>query len=77
MEFFGTIDTFGSTMALQVNDILAKYGLNTCVLLYVKDERNNLSTMTSTLTFIVSCEVLGLSTPFIGACWGHAMSKCS
>jgi hypothetical protein len=54
-------------MALQVNDIIAKCGLNTCVLVYVKDERNIFFTMTSTLTSIVSCEVLGLSTPFIRA----------
>ncbi len=32
--------------------------------------------MTIVLTSIVSCEVLGLTTPFVGACWGHAMSKC-
>ncbi len=32
--------------------------------------------MTFALTTIVSCEVLGLFTPFVGTCWGHAMSKC-
>jgi hypothetical protein len=26
--------------------------------------------MTFALTSIVSCEVLGLSTPFVGTCWG-------
>ncbi len=43
---------------------------------YVKDEGSNIPTMTSTLAFVVSCEVLGLSTPFVGSCWGHVMFKC-
>jgi hypothetical protein len=63
-------------MVLQVNEVLAKHGLNVRVIAYVKDERGNLSTMTITLTFVVSCEVLGLTTPFVRAWWGHAMSKC-
>jgi hypothetical protein len=54
-------------MALQVNDIIAKHELDIHVLVYVKDERNIFSTRTSTLTSIVSCEVLGLSIPFIRA----------
>jgi hypothetical protein len=33
--------------------------------------------MTFASTFIAYCEVLGLFTPFLGTCWGHAMSKCS
>jgi hypothetical protein len=41
-----------------MNDVFAKHGLNVCVVTYVKDEGNNLSTMTSTLTFVMSCEVL-------------------
>ncbi len=32
--------------------------------------------MTYALTFVVSCEVLGLSTFFVGSYWGHAMFKC-
>jgi len=28
------------------------------------------------IDYFVSCEVLWLTTPFVGACWGHAMSKC-
>jgi hypothetical protein len=31
--------------------------------------------MSYVLTSIVSCEVLGLSTPFLKTCRGHAMSK--
>jgi hypothetical protein len=50
--------------------------LNIHVLAYVKNEGNNLTTMISALTFVVSCEVLGLSTFFVGSYWGHAMFKC-
>ncbi len=56
--------------------MLTTYGLNVKILAYVKDEGNNLSTMISALTSVVSCELLGLTTPLIGSCWGHAMSKC-
>jgi hypothetical protein len=41
--FFEIIDTSGNAMAIQMNDVLAKHGLNTHVLAYVKDERSNLA----------------------------------
>jgi hypothetical protein len=44
-------------MALQVNEIFAKHGFNVQVTVCVKDEATNLSTMTTTLIFGVSCEV--------------------
>ncbi len=59
-----------------MNHLLAKHGINVHVIKYVKDERGDFSTMISILTFVVSCEVLGLFTPFVGTCWGHAMFKC-
>jgi len=74
--FSETINIFGNAMALKVNDVFAKYGLNVWVITYVKDEGVNLNTMTNALTYVVSCEALGLQTPFVGSCWGRAMSKC-
>jgi hypothetical protein len=62
-------------MVIQVNDMLVAYGLNVKILAYVKDESKNLNTMTSALTFVVSCKLLGLTTPFIRS-WGYAMFKC-
>jgi hypothetical protein len=56
--------------------MLATYGLNVKILADVKDEGSNISIMTNALTFVVSCELLKLTTPFIGSCWGHAMYKC-
>jgi hypothetical protein len=63
-------------MVIQINNVFVKHGLCTHIFAYVKNERNNLATMTFALTFVLSCEVLGLSTPFVGSCWGHAMFKC-
>jgi methylaspartate ammonia-lyase len=74
--FFEIVETFRNAMALQVNEALAKHGFNVQVIAYVKDEACNISTKTIVLTSIASCEVLGLTTPFVGACWGHTMSKC-
>jgi hypothetical protein len=51
-----------------VNDLLAKHGINVHVIKYVKDETCDFSTMISILTFVMSCDVLGLSTPFVGTC---------
>jgi hypothetical protein len=47
-------------MALQINDVLAKYGVNVQIITYVKDEGGNLNTMTNALPSIVSYETLGL-----------------
>jgi hypothetical protein len=76
VRFFEIINTFGNAMAIKMNNVVANHGLNIHVFAYVKPEGNNLDTMTSTLTFVVSCEVVGLSTFFVGSYWGHAMFKC-
>jgi hypothetical protein len=76
IDLFETIETSSATMAIQVNEMLVAFGFNIKILAYVKDEGNNLSTMTTVLTSIVSCKVLGLTTPFLGSYWGHAMLKC-
>jgi hypothetical protein len=56
-------------MALQVIEVLAKHGFNVGVIVNVKDY---LSTMTNTLVFVVSCEVLGVDNiiykDMLGAC---------
>jgi hypothetical protein len=73
---FEITSTSKNAMTTQVNDLLVNHGLNIHVFPYVKDEGSNLATMTSTLTYVVSCEVLGLLAPFVSSCWDHAMSKC-
>jgi hypothetical protein len=75
IKFFEMANKSRNAMAIQMNDVFTKHGLNTHAFAYVKDEGSNLATITFALTFVVSCEVLGLSTPFVNSCWGHAMSK--
>jgi hypothetical protein len=65
---FEIIETSRVTMAIQANEVLLTYGLNVKILTYVKDESNNLSIMTSVLIFVVSYELLGLTTPCVGGC---------
>jgi len=54
MGFFEIANTFRNAIALQENNVLVKHMLDVYVLAYVRDERNNLSTMTFILTFVVS-----------------------
>ncbi len=55
--FFETTKTSRNAMALQVNEIFVKHGLNVQVITTIKDETNNLSTMTTISILGVSCEV--------------------
>jgi hypothetical protein len=54
-------------MVLQVNEVLAKHGLNAWVIACVKNKGGNLSSMTQALTSVVSCEGLGLHNHL----WSH------
>jgi acetoacetate decarboxylase len=58
---------------LQVNDILGKQRFITQVIAYVKYKGSNSSSMTTALTSVILCQAL--TTPFVWACWGHAMSN--
>jgi hypothetical protein len=53
-RFFKIVETTKGVLALQMNDLFVKHGLNVHVLVYVKDQANNLSIMTFTFTLIVS-----------------------
>jgi hypothetical protein len=52
--FFEIANTSRNAIALQENNVLVKDMLDVYVLAYVKDEKNNLSTMTFILTLVVS-----------------------
>jgi hypothetical protein len=53
LGFKKIIDTFGNPMVFQVNDLLSKHGLNVCIIAYVKNEGDNISTMI--YAFNLSC----------------------
>lgn len=46
IRFFEMTNTFGSAMTLQVNELLTKHRFNSQVIIYVKDDKDNFSTMT-------------------------------
>jgi hypothetical protein len=62
-------------MTNQVEVLLNTFGLLAKVIVYVKDERSNLSTLINALTSVISCSPFQLPCPFLGSCFGHAMSK--
>jgi len=72
--FLEIIKIFKNAIVLQVNEVFAKHGFNAQVIIYVKEEGGDLSTMTTILTSIVSCRVLGFAIPFVRSCWGHVKS---
>jgi hypothetical protein len=72
---FEVHNTTSVAMANQVKSLLDSFGLLDKVTAYVKDERFNLNILTYVLTFSVSCYALQLACPFVGSCFGHAMSK--
>ncbi len=55
--------------------LLVEFNLTSKFIAYVKDERANLNILTTTFTFIMSCEPLQLFQLFVGFCFGHVMSK--
>jgi hypothetical protein len=55
--------------------LLYSFGLLDKVIAYVKDGGFNLNILIFALTYIVFCFAFQLACPFVGSCFGHAMSK--
>jgi len=72
---FEAIETIGRALARNLRKLLDYYGLSKKIIVYVKDEGENLNSMTTILKFVVNCEGLGLEESFNGTCFGHAFSK--
>jgi hypothetical protein len=62
-------------MASQLHSLLEKYDLIDCMIVFVKEERNNLMSMATTLRSIVDCRPLKLQWVYEGTCFGHIMFK--
>jgi hypothetical protein len=62
-------------MANQLHSLLEKYDLMHCMIVFVKDEGNNLMFIATTLRSIVDCRLLKLQWVYEGTCFGHIMSK--
>jgi hypothetical protein len=61
---FEAIDTIGVVMVMQVRDLLASYNLLKKLVVYVKDEGGNMSTLARALILVVSCTPLTLLVPW-------------
>ncbi len=68
-------ETSGQNMAIQFESLFSKFGLMHCVIAFVKDEGNNLTTMASTLCSIIGFEPLRLIKVYEGTYFKHVMSK--
>ncbi len=73
--FFEAVDTIGIAMTMQVKDQLSFYNLLDKIIVYVKDEGGNLSTLAQALSFVVSCVHVALAAPWHGSYFGHAFNK--
>lgn len=68
------VGIFEAALAEVVKWLLNEFGLSDQVLVYVKDERTNLNTLTTALKLVVKCKPLELDKPH-GNCFRHVMSK--
>jgi hypothetical protein len=64
-----------SVMALQLQSLLENFGLIHQVIIFVKDEGNNLGIIATTLHSIIDCELLKLLQVYEGTCFGHVVFK--
>jgi hypothetical protein len=58
--FFETTKTTSQALVRNLKKLLDSYGLNKNITIYIKGERANLNSMTTTLKYVVNYEVLGL-----------------
>jgi len=64
-------------MANQIRVFFKSFGLLEKVIVYIKNEFSNFSTLIVTFTIVVFCFALQLACPFKRSCFGHAMLKAS
>jgi hypothetical protein len=67
IKSFEVIETTWQVLAINLNNLLDYFGFRKKVIAFVKDERANLNVMTLALTFVVSCDILGLEESFNGS----------
>jgi hypothetical protein len=70
---FEVPNTYGATFVEIVKPFLVQFQLTNKVLIYVKDEGSNLSTLESVDSTTTSCKLLELKKPFACTCFGHVI----
>ncbi len=77
IDIFKVHNIIGASHGNQVNTLLDYFGLLDKVITYIKDEGFNLSTLTSTLIFVVFCYFFQLTYPFVRSCFDEYVSKAT
>ncbi len=72
---FKVTKTIGHALVMNLSELLDSYGLKKKIIAYVKDGGAISNSMTTTLKFVVNCEILGLEESFNGVYFGHAFLK--
>jgi hypothetical protein len=72
---FQTTKTIGQTLATNLIELFNQCRLRKKIIAYVKDERSNLITMTTTLKSVMKCEISSLNESFQGTSFGHVFLK--
>ncbi len=72
---FDALNITGATLAEIVKPLLTQYQFTKKIVTYMKDEGSNLNILELTIFQVVNCEPWQLTSPYVGACFGHAMSK--
>jgi hypothetical protein len=73
---FEASETTCQVLAKNPIELLDQYEIRNKIIAYhVKDACTNLNVMTSTLKYVVNCELLSLEESFKGTCFGHAFFK--
>ncbi len=63
------------SMVMQFCSLLVRFGLLHSIIPFLNDKGINLTTMATTLHFIISCEHLKNFKVYKGTCFGHVISK--
>jgi len=72
---FETIEITGQTLANNLIGLFDQYGFKRKIIVYVKNERSNVNTITIALKSIMKCEASSLDESFQRTCFGHVFSK--
>jgi hypothetical protein len=75
MSLFETNETSRQNMAIQFESLFSKFGLMHCVIAFVKNKGNNLTTMAYALCYIIGLEPLKLIKFYESTYFKRVMSK--
>jgi hypothetical protein len=75
IKLFEVSNFSGVAMVPRLQQLLDKFFFTQKILAYVKDEGSNIQTYANALNYVISCVNLAMMEPFVGSCFGHALSK--